>query len=573
VTEPLFYRVKFYDFGAKRYISTSDEKIYMAYDNSPFIEVLEPGKDIFKKCGEKFKIKIFAEDDFGIKEIRFKMNTVPNEIGKNEITFYTQKFPSESLKQIVETYLILPSKFEKPIYYYIECIDNSQPFPNKGISSVYYIFPFSKEIDITSKNHYFSEKEIKNEKLTNFLEKLTEKLNEFIEKENEVIKGAKRLENIKRITEEKDLNNLIEIQSNCLKTFQKMVNDLNKINKQIEGKFTLSDELVEMISHIQKSIENLKKEAIHMAISESQIGLELAKEITSNLERWLAGTPDNIKWDLQEPSKDYKVPQPDLPDELEDIIGELIEKEEEMKEEIEDLTSSWMDSIDKGAGWNVSDGPISNMSAKGITGNLMPNQQEIGGRSGEGRSGRSYGEMVEKTATGKGGRQTPTRLIPDNLEPGEIQDRSKENPFGPTGGGKISGWGPSGLTGFEGDITFRYNTMVEKQKEIIDKAEKLLLELKSVNIYNPQIEKAISQMKNFQMQLKAGKYNELLKIKSETISLLKQFNQSFIRKELIKKEKIEKGKTGQFVSHNIYQDKIPEGYEKIVFKYFSLNLK
>ncbi len=573
VNEPLFYKLKFYDFVTKKYLSTENEKIHIIYDNSPFIEVLEPGKDIFKKPGEKFKIKIFAEDDFGIKEIRFKMNTIPNEIGKNDITFYIQKFPSESLKQTIETYLVLPLKFEKPIYYYIECIDNSQPVNNKGVSSIYYIFPYTKGIEGNTLNNYLSKKEVENEKLTNFLEKLAEKLKEFIEKENEVIKGEKRLENIKKITEEKDLNNLIEVQSDYFKTFQKMVNDLNKISKQTEGKFTLSDELVEMISHIQKSIENLKKEAIHMAISESQMGLELAKEITSNLERWLAGSPDNIKWDLQEPSKDYKVPEPALPDELEDIIGELIEKEEEMKEEIEDITSSWMDSIDKGAGWGVSDGPISNMSAKGITGNLMPNQQEIGGRSGEGRTGRSYGEMVEKTATGKGGRQTPARLTPDNFEPGEIQDKSKENPLGPTGGGKTSGWGPSGLTGFEGDTTFRYNQLLEKQKEIIDKAEKILLELKSTNIYNPQLEKAISQMKNFQIQLKTGRYNELLKTKSEIISSLKEFNHSFVRRELIKKEKIEKEKTGESISKNIYQDKIPDGYENIVLKYFSLNLK
>ncbi|HOK56846.1 MAG TPA: hypothetical protein PLF90_05910 [bacterium] len=42
---------------------------------------------------------------------------------------------------------------------------------------------------------------------------------------------------------------------------------------------------------------------------------------------------------------------------------------------------------------------------------------------------------------------------------------------------------------------------------------------------------------------------------------------------MIKKEKIEKEKTGESISKNIYQDKIPDGYENIVLKYFSLNLK
>ena len=53
-------------------------------------------------------------------------------------------------------------------------------------------------------------------------------------------------------------------------------------------------------------------------------------------------------------------------------------------EEVEDITSGWLDSLDEGAGWTAMDGPISNMSAKGVTGNLLPNQHEIGGRSGEG---------------------------------------------------------------------------------------------------------------------------------------------------------------------------------------------
>ena len=73
-----------------------------------------------------------------------------------------------------------------------------------------------------------------------------------------------------------------------------------------------------------------------------------------------------------------------------------------MTEDVEDVTSSWLDSIDKGAGWDAADGPISSMSAKGVTGNLLPNQQEIGGRSGEGRTGRSSGQMVEETARRQG---------------------------------------------------------------------------------------------------------------------------------------------------------------------------
>jgi len=35
--------------------------------------------------------------------------------------------------------------------------------------------------------------------------------------------------------------------------------------------------------------------------------------------------------------------------------------------------------MDKGIGWNAADGPIADMSAKGVTGNALPNDNEMGG--------------------------------------------------------------------------------------------------------------------------------------------------------------------------------------------------
>ena len=118
-----------------------------------------------------------------------------------------------------------------------------------------------------------------------------------------------------------------------------------------------------------------------------------------------------------------------------------------MTPDVEDVTSSWLDSLDKGAGWGAGDGPISDMSAKGVTGNLLPNQNEVGGRSGEGRTGRSHGQMVGDTAEGKGGRETPTRLDPEPFEQGSVKDTAKNDPGGATGGGKLSGFGAEGLRG------------------------------------------------------------------------------------------------------------------------------
>jgi hypothetical protein len=137
---------------------------------------------------------------------------------------------------------------------------------------------------------------------------------------------------------------------------------------------------------------------------------------------------------MEEPLTQTDAPMAELPTDLQDIVGDLMEQEEDLFRDIEDTSSSWADSLDKGAGWDAMDGPISNMSAQGVTGNALPNSSEIGGRSGEGRTGKSSGEFVGDSAVGKGGRRTPTRITPDDFMAGQVNDSSKEDAGGATGG-------------------------------------------------------------------------------------------------------------------------------------------
>ena len=63
------------------------------------------------------------------------------------------------------------------------------------------------------------------------------------------------------------------------------------------------------------------------------------------------------------------------PKQLDDLIGDLLHEEQEMDHDKDDVTSSTMDSIDKGAGWGALDGPTSNMSAKGRHRQPTPQQR------------------------------------------------------------------------------------------------------------------------------------------------------------------------------------------------------
>jgi len=559
-----FFELHYRDFVTNREIITPKEKISIIFDQIPFIEFVEPGKDLMAKPGTTIPITLKASDDFGISSIRLRVHPGEGEISRNDRIFY-QTGCSGAREKTVSLSFQVP-QFSGKVAYYAECLDTFPGSPNTGRSAVYFIYPYGGP----GRTGATGEKEKESQENVRQYEEMKKAVNRFIDEQKKVIEASKRIAETQNKGSPEDLKALAEPEKKWAEAFKKMLDDLNKMVPQTKGKSTLSDELVEMVSHLQKAIgaAESKSAPVKIFVTEAEMGLELAKELTSNLERWLAQGPDATKWELQEPSKPTEVPEAELPSELEDIIGDLLEKEQDMKEEIEDITSSWMDSLDKGAGWDAADGPISNMSAKGITGNTMPNQQEIGGRSGEGRSGRSSGEMVEKTAQGKGGRQTPARLTPDNIEQGQVQDSSNENQLGPTGGGKASGWGPKGLRGPVQDLTFRYAQLAEKQAQLIEKAEKLARELKVLNIYNPQLEQSISSMKAFTIQLKEGRYVNLLTTKQLIISQLQQARQVLTQQAIVRVTNSETIAKSRKDLGSMWDEKIPTGYEGIVRKYY-----
>ncbi|HUW84240.1 MAG TPA: hypothetical protein VMZ31_15755 [Phycisphaerae bacterium] len=319
------------------------------------------------------------------------------------------------------------------------------------------------------------------------LARLTEALEQFIQQQHMVIDATTSLAKMPVEDFSQPELALLEqvrtIEEQWEKFLGDLISDFSKLPKQDFANSSLVAELVEIQSDVKMAVNALDNKSIEIAVALEQVGLELAEDLTTQIEKWLPDEPDRIKWSMEEPLEDIDVPMAELPDELEDIVGELLEQEEDLFDDIEDVTSGWADSLDKGAGWAAMDGPISNFSAKGVTGNLLPNASEIGGRSGEGRTGRAVGEMVEQTATGKGGRRTPTRLSPDPFQAGEIQDTSGEAPGGATGGGKLSGVGGEGLEGpVPPEIKRELGRLASRQASLRNRAEKIDIQLQGAKL-------------------------------------------------------------------------------------------
>jgi hypothetical protein len=350
------------------------------------------------------------------------------------------------------------------------------------------------------------------------LRALRDRLLEFLSQQKKVIEASEAL--AKRPVDDfsdedaKALDGLAATEDDWSKFLGDAHSDLSKLPEQDYSNPSLLEELIAVQTELKMAKDALTKKTADIAVPLEQLGAEMAAEMTTNIEKWLPDTPDREKWSQEEPLTDdmKEAPMAELPKELEDLVGELMEEEEDLFDEMEDASSSWADSIDKGAGWDAMDGPISNNSARGVTGNRLPNTNEIAGRSGEGRSGKSSGEFVSDTAVGKGGRKTPSRLTPDAFVKGQVKDTSKDPVGGATGGGKESGVGGEGL---QGPVPERARQtlarLADRQASLRNKAEGVDLKFQVLKFHPADLKGLIRQMAAVEADLRAGRYRNALR--------------------------------------------------------------
>ncbi len=357
------------------------------------------------------------------------------------------------------------------------------------------------------------------------LSELKEKLEEFIEEQKKVIKAthdlAKKPVDNFLPEDEEILKDLLKTEDKWEKFMDGAFQDLSKLMEQDFSQPALLKELASIKSDITMAKDALSKKATEIATALEDNGVGGSEEIMMNMEKWLPDKPDREKWVMEDLEEQANVEMPELPKELEDLMGDLLEEEEDLFEEMQDATGKFGTSAD--AGWDAMDGPISSMNADGVTGNQLPNTSEMSGRSGEGRQGKSGGEFVEDKAVGKGGRRTPTRLTPDAFQKGQVDDKSTDPPGGATGGGKTSGAGEEGLEGpAPPPLAKEMDRLAGKQAQLLNRAEKIRAQFKTNDYTNFGFLQSITLMNRVKKDLENYRYNNVLRAKDATISALKQ---------------------------------------------------
>jgi hypothetical protein len=186
-------------------------------------------------------------------------------------------------------------------------------------------------------------------------------------------------------------------------------------------------------------------------------------------------------------------------------VGDLVDKEEEVDEQAQDSASNAA-TPEIPAGWDVADGPISNWSAKGKSGNEKPNANEMAGRSGSGREGNANGEIVEGKAKDLEGRETKARRTHDPFGEGNVEEENPESKAKATGGGKQSGIGGEG--GLQGTAPPRnqmgMRDLERRQKEVRRNAETIYSKANLMYLPSGELDQAIVLMQKAEQQARNG---------------------------------------------------------------------
>jgi hypothetical protein len=210
------------------------------------------------------------------------------------------------------------------------------------------------------------------------------------------------------------------------------------------------------------------------------------------------------------------------------------------------------------------------MNAQGVTGNQLPNSNELSGRSGEGRQGKSSGEFVEDKAVGKGGRRTPTRLTPEPFQKGEINDQSTEPAGGSTGGGKLSGSGGEGLEGpVPPPLQKEMQRLAGKQADLISRGRKFLENYKQGDYGSFKLLQTITLLDRVHDDLENNRYQNALRQRPTIMDALSQ-----TKLALTNDVKVQADTSAQMPKYvkdglnDAMKGKIPEEYRDVLEEYY-----
>jgi hypothetical protein len=364
------------------------------------------------------------------------------------------------------------------------------------------------------------------------LENTVKELDKFVAEQKEISQKRQMVDDLppEDFSEQEDLLEALAMdQSKLADVLEGVVNDLSNMNLLDFGDNQMVDEMKSITEQAEELADKAMEAADMQHAREDAYRLEteaveMAEELMINCEATL-GASDTIQFIAEIPEDEQLVaPLAELPSELEDLVGDMITTEEEMRPEVEDI-GSYLNSLDHTAG-PVADGTISSTSAKGKTGDQKPEDNVIEGRSGAGRSGMSDGQMVESVAKDLDQNEYGLRERASNtpLESGQVEDQDEGAATGGSGLGKTTdGTTEFGIGGkLPPKVLDMMTETLQQQQTVRQASEDLVLKLKQHNLSTTELNQSIRAMRDMEDALKQGNGVGIRTAFSETVSMLKK---------------------------------------------------
>jgi hypothetical protein len=278
---------------------------------------------------------------------------------------------------------------------------------------------------------------------------IREKLDSLVEQQRAVLEKSRELASKDAFSPEDvaQAKELAAKKEEIAKLIEQMLTDAHAF-PDLRPMNELREELTKIFEDvIQQDTEKaaageLKPSEIAVQKEESLLeAMENASETAEDMEMWLPDKNETTKWLMEnfDLTEMPEIPNVPLADSFTDLVGELLEEQEDLAEQVQDAASNNAFAVNPANGWDVMDGPMPGFNAQGRSGNERPNKNEQTGRSSGGREGMSSGEMVNQRADRMEGSSTDARRTNDPLQKGQVEDDGPPADAKATGGGKAGG--------------------------------------------------------------------------------------------------------------------------------------
>lgn len=257
--------------------------------------------------------------------------------------------------------------------------------------------------------------------------------------------------------------------------------------------------------------------------------IEQAQKISEDMEMWLPNKNETAKWELENFDKTEipQIPNLPLPDAFEDIVGKLLDEQQNIADKVQDAASNQAFAQNAANGWEIRDGPMPGFGAQGKSGNERPNKNEQTGRSSGGREGMSDGEMVGDTASNLEGTKPDVRRTNDPMQQGQVRDNGGIASTRATGGGKAAGF--SDRLGMDGNAPLRpsnaasmpaSDALAVQQALLAEKTSKTAAQASLLYLRTSGMTDVAQLMEESQIALKEGRTQDFASIHQKIMARL-----------------------------------------------------